>query len=567
MGKKCPVCDDAVYATEAFVVDGCTLHKSCFKCNHCSRRLTISNFAAVNKKFFCKTHYFEIFQKSGGTYAAFGDSGFKKKANNKVSSAAGSSQPLPATATTTTPSPSSVSVLERIKKLNEHSPLPAKCGVASSAPKGGSIAARVAALNESLSPSKPKERNAAPTRPRKGSATIAERMAALSRQGLSPSAEARKVQSELVKRMAALSKGPTAISFEANLKAENTPDGDDVKRAAQLSNAAILSRPILRTRTPRRVKKIHQRRALSGKIKASSPKASLATKTKAKERKSALKESARANVSSNETRGKPKESNAAARWEQFSYASCIAPFAAIAPLVVAAVFASDAIESSSRCEPMRMLGACLGAYYLVLVISRIAMLGPHYAFDVLWGCNVSLLLTAVGLLTGRPLLLGTSACVVCIDQLCWYADLIMYPVCGTFVVGVAKYLASPTTSRIHKITSTHHIWFLPLIWYAFYTWEVSTMPLRSQACSVVVTAYLAFAARAMTPFQVKEKTGSISYLNINLCYEFWKDVPIAPLHALDHAPAAVYLPWIVVLCNALNWVPCIALGAVLTATM
>ena len=76
---KCFVCTKSVYPQEKLTVDKHILHKWCFKCAHCQRTLTISNFAAVNQKLYCKTHYLELFRSSGGSYEVFGDAGFKKK--------------------------------------------------------------------------------------------------------------------------------------------------------------------------------------------------------------------------------------------------------------------------------------------------------------------------------------------------------------------------------------------------------------------------------------------------------------------------------------------------------
>lgn len=45
--ELCATCEKTVYPTERTVIEGMTIHKTCFVCKHCSRKLTISNFAAV----------------------------------------------------------------------------------------------------------------------------------------------------------------------------------------------------------------------------------------------------------------------------------------------------------------------------------------------------------------------------------------------------------------------------------------------------------------------------------------------------------------------------------------
>uniref|UniRef100_A0A7S3LN58 LIM zinc-binding domain-containing protein n=1 Tax=Aplanochytrium stocchinoi TaxID=215587 RepID=A0A7S3LN58_9STRA len=109
----CGYCEKTVFKMEEFKVDHAVLHRQCFKCTHCKRKLTISSFASVNGKFYCKTHYLELFAKSGGTYGVFGDAGFKKsssdsfKLNNKPDVAAASFKVLTST----------VSVVEELKPV------------------------------------------------------------------------------------------------------------------------------------------------------------------------------------------------------------------------------------------------------------------------------------------------------------------------------------------------------------------------------------------------------------------------------------------------------------------
>lgn len=79
---KCKLCDTSVYPIEQMVVDKKTFHKTCFKCEHCKRLLTLSNFASVSDKFYCKVHFKELFSAAGGKYTAFGEDKFKHKAGN-----------------------------------------------------------------------------------------------------------------------------------------------------------------------------------------------------------------------------------------------------------------------------------------------------------------------------------------------------------------------------------------------------------------------------------------------------------------------------------------------------
>jgi len=44
----------------------------------------------------------------------------------------------------------------------------------------------------------------------------------------------------------------------------------------------------------------------------------------------------------------------------------------------------------------------------------------------------------------------------------WYADVCGYLFLKKFIIGVAAFLKWPNTALIKKITTTHHIWFIPL---------------------------------------------------------------------------------------------------------
>lgn len=76
---RCVSCDGVVYETEKVTIDRLILHKACFRCTECNGKLSIKNYASVNNKLYCKTHYLELFASSGGSYEVFGDAGFAKK--------------------------------------------------------------------------------------------------------------------------------------------------------------------------------------------------------------------------------------------------------------------------------------------------------------------------------------------------------------------------------------------------------------------------------------------------------------------------------------------------------
>jgi len=201
-------------------------------------------------------------------------------------------------------------------------------------------------------------------------------------------------------------------------------------------------------------------------------------------------------------------------------------------------------------------GSAVLCYLVILHSSRCVTLGLHYLGEILWGCNIALLLAGVGIATNRPLMVGTAVCIVAVDQICWYIDVLGYFVTGKFIVGVAKYMKAPTTTWVHFWTGTHHLWFIPIsiAWLG----QHGGVPSGSYWGSVLVTTVIASMARVMTPYSVLHGVDnqSVHVWNINLCYEFYEDVAIPPLHILDHRPPYVFLPFLVVVCNfVLNVVP------------
>jgi hypothetical protein len=112
----CTVCNNAVYKTEEMRIEKEVIHRDCFKCTHCNNKLSLSNFASVNKKYYCKPHYFSLFAEHGGKYdKAFGDGGFEKKAETSYSptdqrrSFVGTPPPITST-TSSSSAPSSPSI-------------------------------------------------------------------------------------------------------------------------------------------------------------------------------------------------------------------------------------------------------------------------------------------------------------------------------------------------------------------------------------------------------------------------------------------------------------------------
>ena len=197
------------------------------------------------------------------------------------------------------------------------------------------------------------------------------------------------------------------------------------------------------------------------------------------------------------------------------------------------------------------------AYYVLLCASRWLESDSHVLYEMLWGCNIAMLLSVIAMLTNSPLLAGIGGALVTIDQMFWYIDCLGFLVlgCRKFPVGVAAYLQWPETALMKRLTAFHHLWFLPLLlWTLGWRFPDYSFPL-----SVAMSAVLAVLGRFLTPFHclLPKARGApagephkVLYLNINFGYTFWKDVKVGFLHAMDHRHPLAYIPYVVVVANA-----------------
>jgi hypothetical protein len=80
----CDCCQKTVFPTEKVMIEGKSIHKSCFRCScGCDGQLSLGALAIVGGKLYSKPHYKKIFAESGGKYAAFGaDDKFQHQASS-----------------------------------------------------------------------------------------------------------------------------------------------------------------------------------------------------------------------------------------------------------------------------------------------------------------------------------------------------------------------------------------------------------------------------------------------------------------------------------------------------
>lgn len=68
---------------ESLIADKQNFHKSCFRCEHCSGKLSLGNYASLHGRMYCKPHYTQLFKSKGNYDEGFGQKPHKELWNNK----------------------------------------------------------------------------------------------------------------------------------------------------------------------------------------------------------------------------------------------------------------------------------------------------------------------------------------------------------------------------------------------------------------------------------------------------------------------------------------------------
>lgn len=76
-----------------------------------------------------------------------------------------------------------------------------------------------------------------------------------------------------------------------------------------------------------------------------------------------------------------------------------------------------------RPELARIAGYFLIGYFLALIPLRTYAQGPSAIIEMLWACNVALLICGFGCLFHNPILIGSSVALVAFPHLSWYVIL------------------------------------------------------------------------------------------------------------------------------------------------
>ncbi|XP_070759135.1 LIM domain and actin-binding protein 1-like [Enoplosus armatus] len=70
--ETCIACLKTVYPLERLVALQHVYHKSCFRCVHCSAKLSLGNYASLHGNVYCKPHFSQLFKAKGNYDEGFG---------------------------------------------------------------------------------------------------------------------------------------------------------------------------------------------------------------------------------------------------------------------------------------------------------------------------------------------------------------------------------------------------------------------------------------------------------------------------------------------------------------
>ena len=83
--ETCTQCGKDIPPTQLISIESQPFHKTCLKCEECNKVLSLGNYASLNRKFYCKPHFKQLFQSKGNYHSGFGGEDPKAKWQNNPS--------------------------------------------------------------------------------------------------------------------------------------------------------------------------------------------------------------------------------------------------------------------------------------------------------------------------------------------------------------------------------------------------------------------------------------------------------------------------------------------------
>ncbi|KAK7119887.1 hypothetical protein R3I94_021657 [Phoxinus phoxinus] len=70
--ERCVCCQKTVYPVEKLIANQQIYHKTCFRCAHCSTKLSLLSYASLHGNIYCKPHFSQLFKSKGNYDEGFG---------------------------------------------------------------------------------------------------------------------------------------------------------------------------------------------------------------------------------------------------------------------------------------------------------------------------------------------------------------------------------------------------------------------------------------------------------------------------------------------------------------
>lgn len=242
-------------------------------------------------------------------------------------------------------------------------------------------------------------------------------------------------------------------------------------------------------------------------------------------------------------------------------------------------------------------GSFLLGYFFTIFALRIRDCGTPVAFESLWGCNASMVMSAIGCIVGKPLMISSSLALVALDQFSFLFDIICYLLFKVCPLGAAQYLFSGDQTFIRNLTSLHHLWFLP---YGMMILKMNNKKYheKSWQVSMIVGSLLILFGRFLAPKYIwfpiskgnskdiantlgiifkkmksserlapdeefvkvnEQSTHYLALCNINCSHQFDPNIKIPFFHLMDGKPFVWYFPYMVLVSGLLNCLPSLVL--------
>ncbi len=208
------------------------------------------------------------------------------------------------------------------------------------------------------------------------------------------------------------------------------------------------------------------------------------------------------------------------------------------------------------------MGLFLVLYFLVLAVYRYTIRGTAGVYDLLWLCNMALLVSGLACLFDLPELAACTCGAVAFSHVSWNLDVLLWSLGKGMPFGTASYILWPTTSAWEIVTTLHHVWMIPLL--AATLRRVGKRFVFSHMLKgMALPGVLVPASYYLTP-----KTHGETYLNVNMSHEFWPGSPIELMRSFDKSHNLLLAAWIVgvgTVANTLAWLAVLALQGALEA--